>query len=658
MFILKFWRRLRIAYKLVFAFGALSLLLFWVAGSSYVALRDVTAASERVINTNFRIERLVLEMNAGMQSARQRERSFILRYPEIGYENAYELYGRNAVRDLDAVIAASEQLRDILQNVPEVSDQASGVVALFLSLAEQYKASYLDVTAAIELLAAPDVGLEDRIARALSNLGLYAANQNIIDDMYDEVFAAQQTYLRNKQADVLQSAIAEVERIVEATDLLFNSDRASDQNLRGGIRRAADNYIDIANQLIQVNGRISNRLARMDLQASSIAPASERLLILAQSNTERAQQDTARVRRRADVTLLLSVFITVLLVSLMRIALYNSITKNIETLSHAAGSLRAGNLAVNVDIKADDEIGVLAGSFNSMAAQLRSLVGNLEERVAERTADLVKANEEIQRLNVRLQADNLRMESELDLTRRLQKMVLPGVDEMKQIDALDIASYMSPATEVGGDYYDVLRHGDKIKIGIGDVTGHGLESGILMLMTQTAVRTLMSSNQHDPTQFLSILNHTVYHNLKRMSIDKSLTLSLLDYQQHETHGEVRFSGQHEHVLVLRAGGEVELHDTMDLGFPLGLEEDISGFIDELHIALQAGDGVVLYTDGITEAEDEQGEQYGLMRLSALLSRSWHQPADAICQQVVDDVYAYIGNAHIYDDITLLVIKQR
>ena len=84
------------------------------------------------------------------------------------------------------------------------------------------------------------------------------------------------------------------------------------------------------------------------------------------------------------------------------------------------------------------------------------------------------------------------MESELDVTRKLQKMVLPGADEMRQIDALDIASYMSPATEVGGDYYDVLRHGDKIKIGIGDVTGHGLESGILMLMTQTAVRTLMT----------------------------------------------------------------------------------------------------------------------------------------------------------------------
>jgi sigma-B regulation protein RsbU (phosphoserine phosphatase) len=658
MFILKFWRRLRIAYKLVFAFGALSLLLFWVAGSSYIALRDVTSASERVINTNFSIERLVLEMNAGMQSARQRERSFILRYPEIGYENAYELYGRGAVRDLDEVIAASEQLRDILQDVAETNDQASGVVALFLSLAEQYKASYLDVTAAIELLAVPDVGLEDRIARALTNLGLYAANQNIIDDMYDDVFAAQQTYLRNKQADVLQSAIAEVERIVETTDLLFNSDRASDQNLRGGIRRAAENYIDIANQLISVNSHISNRLARMDLQANSIAPASERLLTLAQRDTERAQQDTARIQRLANTTMLTSALVAVVLALLISMVLNRSITKNVETLSWAAGSLRAGNLAVNVDIKADDEIGVLAGSFNSMAAQLRSLVGNLEERVAERTSDLVKANEEIQRLNVRLQEDNLRMESELDLTRRLQKMVLPGADEMRQIDALDIASYMSPATEVGGDYYDVLRHGDKIKIGIGDVTGHGLESGILMLMTQTAVRTLMSSDQHDPTQFLSILNHTVYHNLKRMSIDKSLTLSLLDYQQHETHGEVRFSGQHEHVLVLRAGGEVELHDTMDLGFPLGLEEDISGFIDELHIALQVGDGVVLYTDGITEAEDEQGQQYGLMRLSALLSRNWHQPADAICQQVVDDVYAYIGNAHIYDDITLLVIKQR
>lgn len=657
MFILKFWRRLRIAYKLAFAFGVLSLLLFWVAGSSYVALRDVIAANERIINTNFTIERLVLQMNAGMQSARQRERSFILRYPEVGFERAYALYGRDALRSLDEVIALSEQLRNVLQEATEANAQAS-VVALFLSLAEQYKTSYLDVTAAVETLATPDVGLEDRLARALTNIGLYASNRNIIDDMYNNVFAAQQMYLRNKQASVLQGAISEVERIVEATDLLFNTDRSGDQTLRTGIRRAAENYITLATQVIQVNGRISNRLARMDLQASSITPASERLLDLAQRDSELAQQDTARIQRFANAILFISGFVTVVLVLLISVILNRSITKNVETLSRAAGSLRAGNLSVHVDIKADDEIGVLAGSFNSMAAQLRSLVGNLEERVSERTADLVKANDEIQRLNMRLHEENLRMESELDLTRKLQKMVLPGIDEMQQIEALDIASYMSPATEVGGDYYDVLRYGDKIKIGIGDVTGHGLESGILMLMTQTAVRTLMSSNQHDSTEFLSILNHTVYHNLKRMSIDKSLTLSLLDYQQHDQCGQVRLSGQHEQALVLRANGQVERHDTMDLGFPLGLEEDISAFIGELCVTLQPGDGVVLYTDGITEAENERTEQYGLERLCALLSRAWYQPADDICQQVIDDVYAYIGSAHVYDDITLLVIKQR
>ena len=129
----------------------------------------------------------------------------------------------------------------------------------------------------------------------------------------------------------------------------------------------------------------------MDLQVNSIAPASERLLTLAQRDTERAQRDTARIQRLANTTLLTSALVAVVLVLLISMVLNRSITKNVETLSRAAGSLRAGNLAVNVDIKADDEIGVLAGSFNSMAAQLRSLVGNLEERVAERTADLLQS---------------------------------------------------------------------------------------------------------------------------------------------------------------------------------------------------------------------------------------------------------------------------
>ena len=125
--------------------------------------------------------------------------------------------------------------------------------------------------------------------------------------------------------------------------------------------------------------------------------------------------------------------------------------------------------------------------------------------------------------NAQLQAENLRLGAELDVTRKLQQMLLPTTTELQQIADLDIACYMEPAAEVGGDYYDVLQHNGQIKIGIGDVTGHGLESGVLMVMTQAIVRALLTNGETDPVRFLDTLNRTLYGNVQRMGTDKNLT---------------------------------------------------------------------------------------------------------------------------------------
>ena len=243
--------------------------------------------------------------------------------------------------------------------------------------------------------------------------------------------------------------------------------------------------------------------------------------------------------------------------------------------------------------------------------------GNLERRLHLGRQDEWRLIEEaLNRLstslaqNTQLQSENLRMGAELDTTRKLQQMLLPTAEELRQIADLDIACYMQPAAEVGGDYYDVLQYNGLVKIGIGDVTGHGLESGVLMVMTQTIVRALLMSGETDPVRFLDTLNRTLYGNVQRMGTDKNLTLALLDYAA----GDVRLSGQHENMLVVRGDGTVEVVDTIDLGFPVALTDEIADFIQHTTVRLQPGDGVVLYTDGITEAEDLGREQYGLARL--------------------------------------------
>jgi sigma-B regulation protein RsbU (phosphoserine phosphatase) len=299
----------------------------------------------------------------------------------------------------------------------------------------------------------------------------------------------------------------------------------------------------------------------------------------------------------------------------------------------------------------------LSKPFNPVL--LRARIGaclekkRLRDQEAHYLEQLAQANQEITNLNQRLQAENLRLSAELDITRRLQQMILPKEQELNQIDQLEIAGFMEPAEEVGGDYYDVLHDNGRVKIGIGDVTGHGLESGVLTIMVQTAVRTLMESEQRDPTKFLEILNRTIYKNIQRINSDKNLTFCLIDYQE----GKLNLSGQHEEILVVRQGGLVERIDTIDLGFPIGLEETITDFVFSTQISLNSGDVVVLYTDGVTEAENDLGEQYGLEKLCQVVKQNWQKSAKEIKQFVIEDLRLYIGSQKVYDDITLVVLKK-
>lgn len=350
-----------------------------------------------------------------------------------------------------------------------------------------------------------------------------------------------------------------------------------------------------------------------------------------------------------QIFLSILVLITLLVVIYLFIGFYRSVMQTVHSLSIASQKMIAGEMNETLHLDNQDELAEVAKSFNNMAFAL------------------VKANQEITSLNQQLTSENIRMSAELQVTRQLQKMILPNEVELSAIVHLDIAGYMEPADEVGGDYYDVLQHSNgMIKIGIGDVTGHGLESGVLMLMVQTAVRTLITCNETDPIIFLTTLNRVIYENVQRMKSDKNLTFSLIDYYN----GFLSICGQHEELILVRSplGCDpksdpecfpfVETIDTIDLGFPIGLEADITDFIGSINIKLNAGDGAVLYTDGITEAENNQGQFYSLKRLCEIVKKHWHLTAVEIRKAVIDDVRSHIGKHKVYDDITLIVLKQR
>jgi phosphoserine phosphatase RsbU/P len=314
------------------------------------------------------------------------------------------------------------------------------------------------------------------------------------------------------------------------------------------------------------------------------------------------------------------------------------------------------------------ELEILSQSFYQMGTQLQqSFVAleaanqELEERVAQRTLDLQQANLKIMQLNEQLKTDNVRMSAELDVTRRLQQMILPKVEEFEHLCKLDIACFMEAAQEVGGDYYDVISstsqlslEGDRpLTIGIGDVTGHGLESGVLMIMAQTAVRTLLAVREQDSAKFLNALNQVLYENAQRLSPGKNMTFSLLQYQNQR----FQVSGQHEDILVFREDGTVEQVETIELGMPLGLMENIQDFLGQTQIYLSPGDGIVLYTDGISEAEGPDRALYGLERLIAVVRQHWSLSAQEIQERAIADVRSHIGGGPVYDDMTLVILKQ-
>lgn len=346
----------------------------------------------------------------------------------------------------------------------------------------------------------------------------------------------------------------------------------------------------------------------------------------------------------------------VLVSALLAWLLAAPLNRPLRALTLGADRVSTGDFEVHVEVTSNDEMGDLANTFNAMVDRIADYANNLEALVAERTVQLESANTEINALNNRLRSENSRMRAELDVAKELQAMVLPRPAELASVAELDVAVYMSPADEVGGDYYDFLPgEAGLVKIAIGDVSGHGLQSGVVMLMVQTAVRTLWLSGERDRHAFLALINRLLFENMQRSDTHRIMSLSLLDY-----HGQGQFvvTGQHEDLLLIRGSGEVEQIDTMALGMPLALDVDIAGFLSSIELQLELGEVLLLHTDGITEAENAQKQFYGIERLSEFAATQRQGSAQQIVDAVITDMHGFIGEQEVFDDITLLVIKRQ
>jgi phosphoserine phosphatase RsbU/P len=246
-------------------------------------------------------------------------------------------------------------------------------------------------------------------------------------------------------------------------------------------------------------------------------------------------------------------------------------------------------------------------------------------------------------------AERQRLEEEMAIATRIQTSVLP-----RQMGAygLEICAVMLPATEVGGDYYDVLPTTEGLWLGIGDVAGHGLPTGLVMLMLQSVVSGLVRTHPRaSPRDILCAVNAVLFENIReRMKQDEHVTLTLLRY---EKSGRVLFAGAHEDILVHRTSeGRSEWIQTP--GTWIGAARDIDAASRDSVFELKKGDVMLLYTDGLTEARNRQGEQFGLDRVAGVVARLAKEPVETIRDGLLAEVRAWMPTQE--DDLTFLIAR--
>ena len=236
-----------------------------------------------------------------------------------------------------------------------------------------------------------------------------------------------------------------------------------------------------------------------------------------------------------------------------------------------------------------------------------------------------------------------RLESEVRIARDIQQSLLPS--STLSTPNCTASGITLPATEVGGDYYDAIHLPDgKIALAIADVAGHGVGAGILSAMTKSAFH---SQLLHDPTAagVLANLNATIF----ALTDEKMfVTFGYVLIDPAGRTGEVATAG-HPPVLVRRAAsGAVEQYRSHTLG--LGIRESTPYTSDT--VRFNAGDLFLLYTDGVTEAMNAKGEQFGLERLTGIFSSAPHAPEE-ICKSITRTLASFTGDVAREDDVSLL-----
>lgn len=243
-------------------------------------------------------------------------------------------------------------------------------------------------------------------------------------------------------------------------------------------------------------------------------------------------------------------------------------------------------------------------------------------------------------------ADKLVIKSDLDFAREIQLTLL--TQGKIEVPGLDLYGVMVPANTVGGDYYDILKLSDsKVVIAIGDVSGKGAPAALLMAYLQASLRALVS--EHLPIDELTRkLNVHLHKNTPSNSLI-TFFCGLIDL----TDGAFVYSnaGHNPPLLIRKDGRMLRLCEG---GIPLGILPEVS--FQKGRVDLQAGDFLFLYTDGITEAANPSGQEFGDDRLEAIVKEKNHLGAEWLATEILRDVEGFVQDKKFADDLTIVIVS--
>jgi sigma-B regulation protein RsbU (phosphoserine phosphatase) len=273
--------------------------------------------------------------------------------------------------------------------------------------------------------------------------------------------------------------------------------------------------------------------------------------------------------------------------------------------------------------------------FTPTDARLLSLFAN-QAAVAIETARLHRSAIEKERI-----------ERELELAAAIQREILPRF--LPEVEGVELAAANFPTRQVGGDYYDLfpLSRG-RLAFLVADVSGKGVPAALLVSTVHAAVHL-----QIDEAKTIAELVERIDRHLRRYAATRKFLTLFFGLLEPDSGVLSYVSAGHNPALLARASGEIERLDST--GVPVGMLPNASW--REVTLAMERGDLLAVYTDGLTEAVNESDEEFGLERLTAAIGKGRNEPPRSLCDSILAQVADFARDMPQHDDQTLLLVRR-